>query len=92
MIDEMNRGAVAAMPAAEITDIHVEMWNAYQRGNGDKSAGTLSGILATAYHPIDLPHATNKDSTCKRGIFTNSIVRAPCQNSMPMMRQSWKPN
>ena len=37
LIDEMNRGAVAAMPAAEITDIHVEMWNAYRGGNEDKA-------------------------------------------------------
>ena len=39
LIDEMNRGAIAAMPAAEITDLHVKMWNAYQ--NGDEPEARL---------------------------------------------------
>jgi len=33
IVDEVDRGAIAAMPAAEITDVHVALFEAYRAGN-----------------------------------------------------------
>ena len=77
MIDEMNRGAVAAMPAAEITDIHVEIWNAYQRGNEDKARELYRESLPLLIIQLIYRMRLTKTVLTKRGIFTNSIVRAP---------------
>ncbi len=77
VIDEMNRGAVAAMPASEITDIHVEMWNAYQRGNEDKARELYRESLPLLIIQLIYRMRLTKTVLTKRGIFTNSIVRAP---------------
>ena len=38
MIDELNQGALAAMPAIEILDMHVGIFDAYT--NGDQAKAT----------------------------------------------------
>ncbi len=77
MIDEMNRGAIAAMPAAEITDIHVRMWNAYK--TGDESDARLLYMRALPLLIIQLLYRMRltKYVLTKRGIFNNANVRAP---------------
>ncbi len=77
VIDEMNRGAVAAMPAAEITDIHVEMWNAYKRGDEAKARELYRESLPLLIIQLIYRMRLTKSVLTKRGIFNNSIVRAP---------------
>lgn len=77
VIDEMNRGAVAAMPAAEITDIHVDMWNAYQNGDEAKARELYRESLPLLIIQLIYRMRLTKSVLTKRGIFSNSIVRAP---------------
>ncbi len=37
IIDELNRGALGAMPAVELTDLHVALWNAEKAGDHDRA-------------------------------------------------------
>ncbi len=77
LIDEMNRGAIAAMPAAEITDIHVEMWNAYQSGNVAKARDLYMRALPLLVIQTIYRMRLTKYILKKRGVFKNSKVRAP---------------
>jgi dihydrodipicolinate synthase/N-acetylneuraminate lyase len=77
VIDEMTRGAIAAMPAAEITDVHVKMWNAFQEGDEAFARSlymrTLPLLVIQTIYRMRL---TKHVLTC-RGILKNSRVRAP---------------
>lgn len=77
LIDEMNRGACAAMPAIEIADIHVKMWNAHHAGDTQTSrtlfARTLPLLMIQAIYRMRL----TKTVLERRGIMENAIVRAP---------------
>src|SRR5690606_33138104 len=33
LLDELNRGVIGAMPACEITEVHVRIWDAFSRGD-----------------------------------------------------------
>ena len=79
LIDEMNRGAIAAMPASEITDIHVRMWNAYQ--SGDEAGARLLYMRALPLLIIQLLYRMRltKYVLTKRGVLNNAYVRAPLE-------------
>ncbi|WP_298502576.1 dihydrodipicolinate synthase family protein [uncultured Maribacter sp.] len=77
VIDEMNRGTVAAMPAAEITDLHVAMWNAHKSGDIALARtiykDTLPLLIIQAVYRMRL----TKYVLTLRGVFKNSVVKAP---------------
>ena len=77
LIDEMNRGAIAAMPAAEITDLHVKMWNAYQSGNETEARQLYMQTLPLLIIQFLYRMRLTKYVLTKRGIFSNTHVRAP---------------
>jgi 4-hydroxy-tetrahydrodipicolinate synthase len=77
LIDEMNRGAIGAMPAAEITDLHVKMWNAYQSGNEPEARQLYMQTLPLLIIQFLYRMRLTKYVLTKRGIFSNTHVRAP---------------
>ncbi len=77
LIDEMNRGAIGAMPAAEITDLHVRMWNAFQNGNVEQARDLYMKTLPLLIIQLIYRMRLTKHVLTRRGLFTNSIVRAP---------------
>lgn len=79
LIDEMNRGAIAAMPAAEITDIHVDMWNAYHNDNIAKSRDLYMRALPLLVIQLIYRMRLTKHILEKRGVLNNELVRAPLQ-------------
>ena len=76
LIDEMNRGAIGAMPAAEITDLHVKMWNAYQSGNESEARQLYMQTLPLLIIQFLYRMRLTKYVLTKRGIFSNTHVRA----------------
>ena len=77
VIDELNRGAIAAMPAAEITDIHVKMWNAHKRGDVTEARNLYMRSLPLLVIQTIYRMRLTKYALTKRGVLSNSIVRAP---------------
>lgn len=77
LIDEMNRGAIAAMPAAEITDIHVAIWNAFKRGDVASARDLYRESLPLLVIQLIYRMRLTKHVLMKRGILINPIVRAP---------------
>ena len=77
IIDELDRGACGAMPAAELTDLHVALWNAHV--TGDRTGArrlyrlSLPLLLAQAIYRMRL----TKHVLARRGIADSCHVRAP---------------
>ena len=77
IIDELNRGAIGAVPAVEITDLHATLFNAHQNGQDQ---------MARKYYQLSLPLLTaqkiyrmklTKYALFKRGVCDAQVVRAP---------------
>ncbi len=77
IIDELTRGAVGALPAVELTDIHVALFNAFACGEEaearDLYAKTLPLLVAQMVYRMRL----TKYVLHKRGIASQLHVRAP---------------
>lgn len=75
MLDELNRGASGTMPACEVTDIHVAVWNAYESGDRKKAREIFNQLLPLinfeSLHHIYL----YKEVLKRRGIIRSAYVR-----------------
>jgi 4-hydroxy-tetrahydrodipicolinate synthase len=81
IIDELDRGACGAMPAVELTDLHVALWKAYAAGDHAQARIlyrlSLPLLVAQAIYRMRL----TKYVLAKRGIAEAQHVRA----SLPEM-------
>ena len=81
IIDELDRGACGAMPAVELTDLHVALWSAYASGNRAQARRlyrlSLPLLVAQAIYRMRL----TKLVLAQRGIADARHVRA----SLPEM-------
>ncbi len=77
IIDELDRGACGAMPAVELTDLHVALWNAYATGDRAQARRlyrlSLPLLVAQAIYRMRL----TKHVLAQRGIADARHVRAP---------------
>ncbi len=77
IIDELNRGALGQMPAVELTDLHVALWNAYFENDQKKARDlyriSLPLLVSQAVYRMRL----TKYVLMKRGVSRSLAVRAP---------------
>ena len=77
IIDELDRGACGAMPAVELTDLHVALWRAYTSGDQAQARRlyrlSLPLLVAQAIYRMRL----TKLVLAQRGIADARHVRAP---------------
>lgn len=88
IIDELERGALGVMPAVELTDLHVALFEAHQSGDGP---------LARRYYRMSLPLLLSqsiyrmrltKYVLAQRGVISASgAVRAPLPEMDEMTRR-----
>jgi 4-hydroxy-tetrahydrodipicolinate synthase len=77
MLEEYRRGACGTMPASEVADAHVLVWNALERGELDE-ARRLHAILLPLLNYEDLyTSAIYKEILVRRGIIASSRSRLP---------------
>ena len=77
MIDELNRGALAAMPAVEIIDLHVAIYNAHTQGDHDRARRLYRDSLPLLVSQLIYRMRLTKYVLDKRGITNDVVVRAP---------------
>ncbi|WP_405398686.1 dihydrodipicolinate synthase family protein [Maribacter sp. Asnod2-G09] len=78
IIDELNRGAIGALPAAEITDLHVALFKSYKNGDYDTARRLYRLSLPLLTAQVIYRTRLTKYVLYKRGIITNmQHVRAP---------------
>ena len=77
MIDELNRGALAAMPAIEILDLHVAIFNAHLEGDLKKARQLYRDSLPLLVSQLIYRMRLTKYVLNRRGITNDVVVRAP---------------
>lgn len=75
--DELERGAIALMPAAEITDLHVKLFESFARGDRVRARQfyirSLPLLLVQMIYRMEL----TKQALIRRGVIEHAVVRAP---------------
>lgn len=87
MIDELNRGALAAMPAVEIVDLHVAIYDAYSQGNHDHARVLYRNSLPLLVSQLIYRMRLTKYVLDHRGIANDVVVRAPLPEMDEFTRQ-----
>lgn len=76
IIDELERGACGAMPAVELTDLHVALWRAFSEGDKAEARRlyglSLPLLVAQALYRMKL----TKHVLARRGLGNTAHVRA----------------
>lgn len=76
IIDEYSRGACAAMPAVEITDVHAALDRAFRAGDVGKARELYMRTLPLLVIQANYRMRFTKHVLSRRGIMDNDVVRA----------------
>ncbi|MCD6302342.1 MAG: dihydrodipicolinate synthase family protein [Anaerolineae bacterium] len=77
MISEMRRGAVGFMPATEVTDIYVQIWDAFQGGDEDTARAIFNRLLPEINLAGMLGMQVCKEVLVRRGVIATARMRQP---------------
>ncbi len=76
LIDEMSRGVTGTMPACEITELHVAMLNAYERGDISRARDLFDRSLPLLNIQATFRWRLTKEVLFQRGIIDSAFTRA----------------
>ncbi len=77
MLSELHRGANGFMPAAESTDVHVQIWEAYQSGDEAGARKIFNQLLPLINLICLLGLRVCKEVLVARGVFESTAMRTP---------------
>jgi dihydrodipicolinate synthase/N-acetylneuraminate lyase len=77
MLSELHRGASGFMPAAEIIDVYVQLWEAYQAGDIARARMIFNLILPLINQLMLLGLRVSKEVLVRRGVFQTAQMRSP---------------
>ena len=87
LIDELNRGALGALPAVELTDLHVSIYEAHMAGNFDRARELYRYSLPLLGCQMIYRMRLTKYVLKQRGITDRLHVRAPLPELDEFTRQ-----
>lgn len=77
MMSELARGAHGFMPATEMTDVHVRVWDAWQAGDEAEARRVYDRLLPLINQILMLGLPLCKWVLKRRGIISNTALRTP---------------
>ncbi|MEC8930125.1 MAG: dihydrodipicolinate synthase family protein [Candidatus Latescibacterota bacterium] len=77
MLSELHRGAHGFMPATEAVDVHVQVWEAWQRGDEAEARRIYRHLLQLINLILSMGLPVCKTLLVRRGIFTSAAMRTP---------------
>jgi dihydrodipicolinate synthase/N-acetylneuraminate lyase len=77
LLDEFARGACGTMPACELTDVHVAIWNALESGDFSRARALYNRLLPLLNIEWLYGATVYKEVLHRRGIIENPAVRGP---------------
>ncbi|MFC1525979.1 dihydrodipicolinate synthase family protein [Candidatus Latescibacterota bacterium] len=77
MMSELERGAAGFMPAAEATDVHVQIWDAWESGDRAAARALYNQLLPLINQILLLGLPLCKEILVRRGVFTSAAMRTP---------------
>ncbi len=82
LLDEYRRGACGTMPACEVTDVHVALWNALE-ARDERGARDIFNRLLPLLNMESLYGATiYKEVLRRRGVLDTATLRGPGMSSL----------
>lgn len=82
LMDEMRRGACGTMPACDVTDVHVAVWEAHERGDAAGARGLFNRLLPLLNLEFQYGVHVYKEVLRRRGIIRSAYVRAAAINGL----------
>lgn len=76
LMDEYRRGACGTMPACEVADVHVQLWNALEAGDEPRARGIYNRLLPLLNIEFMYSVSVYKEVLRRRGILECAAVRA----------------
>jgi dihydrodipicolinate synthase/N-acetylneuraminate lyase len=81
LLDEFRRGACGTMPACEMTDVHVQVWNALERGDSRLGRDLFNRLLPILNYESLIP-GVYKAVLKRRGIIKSDYLRSHGPNPL----------
>jgi len=75
MLSELRRGARGFMPAAEVTDVYVQVWEAFESGDEARARAIFNLILPLINQLMLLGLRVSKAVLVRRGVFETTQMR-----------------
>lgn len=75
LIDELNRGAIGVMPACELTEIHVKIYDHFRNGDRSKARNLYYKSLPLLNFQAIFRMAMTKQVLQRRGIINHTGIR-----------------
>lgn len=77
MIPEMRRGASGFVPAAHVTDVYVQVWDAFQSGDEEKARVVFESLQPMLSLLRLVGMRLTKEILVRRGVIATATVRTP---------------
>lgn len=77
ILEEYRRGACGTMPASEVADAQVLVWNALESGDDAEARRLHTRLLPMLNYEALYTYAIYKEVLVKRGVIASSRTRAP---------------
>jgi dihydrodipicolinate synthase/N-acetylneuraminate lyase len=77
LLEEYRRGARGTMPACEVTDAHVAVWNALEAGREDEARLLFAQLLPLLNIEAMYSFTAYKEVLYRRGVIATPRTRAP---------------
>lgn len=75
--EEFRRGACGTMPACEVIDVHVQVWDALARGDQDAGRHLHARLLPLLNYEAMYSFTVYKEVLVRRGIIDSATTRVP---------------
>ncbi len=77
LMEEFARGACGTMPACEVTDVHVQVWNALDRGDEAEARRLHTELLPLLNYEAMYSFTIYKEVLYRRGVIASPRTRVP---------------
>lgn len=75
LLDEYRRGVCGTMPACEVSDVHVALWNALEAGDTPRAKEIYRLMLPLLTFEVGYGPAVYKEVLRRRGVIDNAVFR-----------------
>lgn len=82
LLDEFRRGACGTMPACEVTDVHVALWNALEAGDEARARAIFNRLLPLLNMEWLYGATVYKEVLRRRGVLDTATLRGPGMSTL----------
>lgn len=82
LLDEYRRGSCGTMPACEVTDVHVALWNALEAGDEEGAREIFNRLLPLLNMEWLYGATVYKEVLRRRGVIATATLRGPGMSTL----------